>query len=238
MTKLVDCKSSMSNALATKLFFNSRAVLTVLLSLLLGVSSTLAHADGETRTETKKVDANADPIQVVSGLTDDMMAIIKNDGELFKKDPSAYYKKIQNNLESTVAFGLIARNVMGKYGKLASDAQRDQFAEVFSRSLSETLGKGLANYSDLKVSTLPFDSKTGDLAVLRKVEVVQEVEAVDGTTHVSYTMAKNNSGEWKLVNVILNGVNLGKQFRNQFKQAMKQHDNNIEKVIESWSKPA
>ena len=51
-------------------------------------------------------------------------------------------------------------------------------------------------------------------------------------------MAKNKSGEWKLINVVLNGVNLGKSFRDQFAQAMKQNDNNIDKVIATWAQKA
>ena len=73
---------------------------------------------------------------------------------------------------------------------------------------------------------------------MKRVEVVQEVAAADGTSRISYTMAQNKSGEWKLINVVLNGVNLGKSFRDQFTQAMKQNDNNIDKVIATWAQKA
>ena len=49
------------------------------------------------------------------------------------------------------------------------------------------------------------------------------------------TMAKNrNTGEWKLINVVLNGINLGKTFRSQFAQAYKQYGGNLDKVIDHW----
>ena len=51
-------------------------------------------------------------------------------------------------------------------------------------------------------------------------------------------MAQNNSGEWKLINVVLNGINLGKSFRDQFAQAMRQNDSNIDKVIATWAQQA
>ncbi len=178
------------------------------------------------------------PFVVVQGLTDGMMAVIRADSELYKVNPDQYFDRIHGKLEASVGFRLIAKNVMGQYRKVANKAQRERFTAAFTRSLVETLGKGLASYSDLKVVTLPFDASKGNLALMKKVEVVQQIEAVDGTTHVSYTMAKNKSGQWKMVNVVLNGINLGKQFRNQFKQSMKQNDNNIEKVIDGWAKPA
>lgn len=178
------------------------------------------------------------PHEVVQGITDGMMQVIRGEGELYKKDPKRYFANIQKKLEPSVGFRYIAKNVMGKYGKAATPKQREKFTKVFTGSLVETLGKGMSTYSDLKVSTLPFDSSKGDLSVLRKVEVVQQIEAIDGTTKVSYTMAKNKSGQWKMINVVLNGINLGKQFRNQFTQSMKQNDNDIDKVISLWTKPA
>lgn len=175
------------------------------------------------------------PHQVVQGVTDSVMSVIKGGEQTLKENPDEYFAKVRASLESTVSFPFIAKNVMASYWSQASEAQRDQFTETFTRSMVETLGKGLANYSDLKITTLPPD---GDVSAMKRVEVIQEVAAADGTSRISYTMAQNKSGEWKLINVVLNGVNLGKSFRDQFAQAMKQHDNDIDKVIATWAQKA
>ena len=39
----------------------------------------------------------------------------------------------------------------------------------------------------------------------------------------------------KLVNVVLNGINLGITFRTQFYQAMKKSDGDLDLVIAEWS---
>lgn len=175
------------------------------------------------------------PHQVVQDVTDSVMSVIKSNEQALKDNPDEYFSKVRASLESTVSFAFIAKNVMGSYWNQASAAQRDLFAETFTRSMVETLGKGLANYSDLKITTVPPE---GDISAERRVEVVQEVAAADGTTRISYTMAQNNSGEWKLINVVLNGINLGKSFRDQFAQAMRQNDSNIDKVIATWAQQA
>ena len=46
-------------------------------------------------------------------------------------------------------------------------------------------------------------------------------------------MYLNDLGEWKLINIIINGVNLGITFRNQFYSLMKK-ENDLDKVIAEW----
>ena len=175
------------------------------------------------------------PHQVVQGVTDSVMSVIKGGEQTLKENPDAYFAMVRKSLETTVSFPFIAKNVMASYWDQANEAQREQFTETFTRGMVETLGKGLANYSDLKITTLPPD---GDVSAMKRVEVIQEVAGADGTSRISYTMAQNKSGEWKLINVVLNGVNLGKSFRDQFAQSMKQNDNNIDKVIATWAQQA
>jgi len=45
---------------------------------------------------------------------------------------------------------------------------------------------------------------------------------------------KKATGEWKLLNVTLDGINLGSTFRSQFAQAMKKAGD-VESVIVNWS---
>lgn len=173
------------------------------------------------------------PHLVVEQVTTNMMEVIKSGEKALEENPDEYFKRVRETLESTVSFDFIAKNVMSKYWGQASEQQRKQFTEVFTMGMVETLGKGMANYSDLTIKTLPT---AADSRSAKRVEVMQEVEAADGTSRISYTMAQNRSNEWKLINVVLNGVNLGKSYRDQFVQAMKQHDNDIDKVIANWAK--
>ena len=48
-------------------------------------------------------------------------------------------------------------------------------------------------------------------------------------------MRANTSGAWKVRNIIVDGINLGLTYRNQFDGAMSRHGNDIEKVIGNWS---
>ena len=43
-------------------------------------------------------------------------------------------------------------------------------------------------------------------------------------------MYLNKQGQWKLINIVINGVNLGLTFRNQFYSLMEKEGNNLEEV--------
>lgn len=169
---------------------------------------------------------------VVEQVTVNLTTVVRNERDLLETDPETYFSRVKSVLEPVVDFAFIARNVMGPYWETASEAQRQEFLETFKNGLVETYAKGMANYVDLDISILP---PAKDAENKRRVGVVQEITGPDGTNRVSYTMALNRDGEWKLINMVLNGVNLGKTFRNQFAQAAKQNEGDLNAVISNWS---
>jgi phospholipid transport system substrate-binding protein len=172
------------------------------------------------------------PHQVVDDVTQKMMAVIKGGDAALKANPEQYFQRVSQVLEPAVSFDFISKNVMGPTWEQASAAQRSQFTEAFKMGMVKTLAKGMASYQDLKINVLPPKS---DIAGQKRVEVLQEVIGGDKANQVSYTMAQDKNGDWKLINVTLNGVNLGKSFRDQFSQALKQNNNNLDAVISAWN---
>lgn len=142
-----------------------------------------------------------------------------------------YYDEIQGILEPVVDFEFIAKAVMGSHRSDASDEQVETFVQVFKRGLVTTYAKGIANYVDSEISIRP---PSEDVEDKRRVSVDQEVKHDGSTYRLSYTMAKNRSGEWKLINLVLDGVNLGRSFRSQFGQAAKKYSGDLDKVIDNW----
>ncbi len=169
------------------------------------------------------------PQAIVEQATVDMLAIVKKHNAGGKKT-DAYYADVQKTLDAVVDFPYIAKAVMRKSAKTATPAQMEKFTTVFKNGLIKTYAKGLANYAESEIKTLPVNMP----ADARRVSVDQEVSDKGATHKLSYTLKQSDSGEWKLINVVLNGVNLGESFTSQFDQAMIKNDNNIDKVIETW----
>lgn len=176
--------------------------------------------------------ATPGPHEVVEQVTQQMMAVVKGGDQALKANPAQYYERVGKVLDGPVSFEFIAKNVMGATWETASQDQRTRFAEGFRTGMVKTLAKGMASYQDLKIQVLP---PKGEIGAQKRVDVQQEVSGADKNHQISYSMALDKNSEWKLVNVVLNGVNLGKSFRDQFTQALKQNNNNIDAVITGWN---
>lgn len=172
------------------------------------------------------------PREVVEHMTVDILQVLKDKRHLLDEQPEAFYGAVSDVLSPIVAFEYIAKGVMGKYGKQATAEQKQRFSDVFQMNLISTYAKGMAVYGDQEVVVEPLDGEVGSR---RKVSVLQTVRGEDGENTVAYTMGKSkDSGEWMLLNVTINGINLGITFRSQFAQAMKKKGD-LDEVINGWS---
>ena len=173
--------------------------------------------------------ADKDPYAIVGDVTDALVGAARD----FKadNDQAAFDKKVLMALEPVVAFDYIARVVMGDYYKGATKEQQERFAALFKANLVSTYAKGIATYADSNIKVMPAPAPVGDE---RRVTVDQEVSHEGETHKLSYSMAKNKTGEWKLINLVLNGINLGRSFSSQFEQLAGKNGGDIDKVIASW----
>ena len=186
-------------------------------------------------------EAKRAPHQLVEQVTESLLQDIstyreslKETGDKKKREAllDQFYQEIMATLKPVVDFNWVALNVMGPYRKEASSEQKEKFQEVFARGLVETYGRGLLTYSNEKIVTHPLQEEVGDK---RRVTVRQEIRGKDQSYPLLYSMGLNRQGEWKVLHVIINGINLGETFRNQFVQAAKTYDGDIDRVIANWT---
>jgi len=123
---------------------------------------------------------------------------------------------------------------MGKENYLKSSTeQRSKFIEVFKNSLLDTYASTLAQWGDQKIVT-NFTNKT----TFEKIEDVNQDLLTESNSYpITYKVRKSGEG-WKIINIIVNGVNLGLTFRNQFRALAEEFDGDIDKVILNWTSDA
>ncbi len=139
---------------------------------------------------------------------------------------------VDRNLDQVADFRYIGASVMGNYFRNATPEQRSRFAGVFRQTLIDTYARGLVtfDYDELRVLDAQQAQRYDDQA-----SVAMEVVANNGQVYpVSYSLRLSN-GEWRVVNVIVNGINLGLTFRNQFDQAMRENNRDYDAVISGWA---
>lgn len=173
-----------------------------------------------------------DPYALVEQVTVDIQEVVRDKSALLDTQPQEFYDAIAAVLDPIVAFDYIANGVMGNHAKQATAEQKQRFSVVFRENLISTYAKGMAVYGLQNIVIVPPQGTPADP---RRVSVVQKVMSEDGEHTVNYTMGKSaQDGSWKLLNVTINGINLGMTFRSQFTQAMKTAGD-LDQVIDGWS---
>ena len=160
-----------------------------------------------------------------------IIEIIQTKNQLFLEDPDLFTKEISDAFAPIVDFKRISRNVMGKYSKIATNLQQEEFSKAFENSLLDTYASTLVEFKDEKINVIPpkKPSKISDKARVN-IEIVTSSDTYPGR----YSMYLDSAGKWKIINIEINGMNLGKIFRNQFYSLMEKNDEDINLVIQKW----
>ncbi|ABE59568.1 MlaC/ttg2D family ABC transporter substrate-binding protein [Chromohalobacter israelensis] len=139
---------------------------------------------------------------------------------------------VDESLDDVADFRYIGASVMGRYFRNATPEQRSRFVETFRDTLIETYARGLVTFDYREIRVLD-DDDAGRYEDQASVDM--EVVSTNGEVYpVVYTLHQRD-GEWRVINVIVNGINLGLTFRNQFDQAMRDNNRDIDAVIDGWA---
>ena len=177
----------------------------------------------------------SNPHEFIDTKAQEMVSVIRNNQKLFAEDPELFKDKINFIFEPMVDFRRVGASVMGKkYYLAASKAQRLQFIESFKTSLLDTYSSTLAQWGDQKIETI-----FPNLSEFQKTEDVRQNLITSSNIYpITYKVRKDQNGNWLIINIIVNGVNLGLTFRNQFQALANEHNENIDEVIKHWTSDA
>jgi len=179
--------------------------------------------------------ANAAPGQsahdLIQDTTNRMLADLQANKEKYKQDPQDFYTALNNIVGPVVDAEGISKSIMTvKYSRKATPEQMQRFQENFKRGLFQFYGNALLEYNNQGITVDPAKDESGD-----RTSVNMTVKGSNGAIYpVQYTLEKIG-GEWKLRNVIINGINIGKLFRDQFADAMQRNGNDLDKTIDGWA---
>ena len=175
--------------------------------------------------------SDEDPYIFIDENAQKMVRVLTEDSSLFETDRVLYENKIKEIFEPMIDFRRVAASVMGKkYYLLATKEERAEFVLIFRDSLLDTYAETLAQWGDSTITT-EFPKNNDELA--KNVEVKQTLDTGTSKYPISYKLRKSKDG-WKIVNIIINGVNLGLTFRNQFQALAVSHNENISDTLRNW----
>ena len=184
--------------------------------------------------------------QVVETITVQLLALIDDAKTYVDEDEERFFTELDVLLRPFIDFRSFARAVMGRHAsskKMASlseaesaklNAQIDRFSEVFLSALIQTYGKGLLAFDGEGIEVVP-PTVNGEKSQAKKVVVKQLIYGDRKTPYeVQYSMRADSDGSWRLGNMVVESINLGKIYRNQFDSAFKVAEGDIDRVIDGW----
>ena len=177
-------------------------------------------------------DSENNPYNFIDSNAQKMVLVLTKNAELFDSDREIYEQKIKDIFEPMIDFRRVAASVMGKkYYLLSTKEQRAEFVEIFKDSLLDTYAETLAQWGDSTIST-KFENDYSYKAI-KTVEVKQTLDTGSSKYPISYKLRRDKEG-WKIINIIINGVNLGLTFRNQFQALAISNNEDVESTLANW----
>ena len=161
--------------------------------------------------------SDENPYNFIDSNAQKMVIVLKENKLLFLEDRQLYEQKIKEIFEPMIDFRRVAATVMGKkYYLAASKEQRAEFVVIFKDSLLDTYAETLAQWENQTITTIFPNNMEIQTNNLKNIEVQQTLNTGSSKYPISYKLRKNKDNSWSIVNIIVNGVNLGLTFRNQF----------------------
>lgn len=164
--------------------------------------------------------ANQPPDQLVQETSKRMLAKLKEERDVIKKNPERIYDLVQQIVLPHFDFEYMSQLVLAKNWRRATDAQRKSFTGEFRTLLVRTYATSLNEYTDQKLTYLPFRQNPGDT----EVTVRTEVEQPGGLPiPIDYRLHQRD-GEWVVFDVIIDAVSLVNNYRTTFAKEVRQGD--------------
>ena len=179
--------------------------------------------------------SDENPYNFIDSNAQRMVIVLKENKSLFLEDRKLYEQKIKEIFEPMIDFRRVAATVMGKKYYLASSKeQRAEFVVIFKDSLLDTYAETLAQWENQTITTIFPKNMEIQTNNMKNIEVQQTLNTGSSKYPISYKLRKNKDNSWSIVNIIVNGVNLGLTFRNQFQALAIKNNGNIESTLNGW----
>jgi phospholipid transport system substrate-binding protein len=158
--------------------------------------------------------ASAPPDQVVQQTAKDVFESVNAHKAELEKDPQGLYELVGKILLPRFDFALASQLVLGQNWRTATDAQKKAFQDAFFKYLTHSYADALVkgNYSERNVQVEPYRPGSDPTRATVRTKVLpnsgQPVE-------VDYVL-RNEGGEWKAFDVIIEGISYVHNYHDQF----------------------
>ncbi len=157
-----------------------------------------------------------EPTAQIRATTDDILALLADPALKTEARNSERRQLIQKELDRRIDWATVASSSLGRHWAKRTRAEQTEFVSLFSRLLEETfIDKFETHHAELdKVEYL------GEKIIDEYASVKAQVTTKDQIVHpVEYRLQKSGK-DWRIYDVLLEGVSLVKNYRDQFDEIL------------------
>lgn len=153
------------------------------------------------------------PLALVKQTSVKMLDAIKQNRAAIDKDKNRLFDLVDKIVLPHFDFEKMSKLVLGKYWRRASDEQRREFTSAFRFLLVRTYATAMLEYTDQQITYKPLRAAPDASEVVVETEVDQQGGF---PIPIDYKMFKNDQGQWKVYEVVIDGVGLVINYRSSF----------------------
>lgn len=157
------------------------------------------------------------PDALVKRVAEDVLQTIRGDADLQSGNQAKVKALIESKLAPNFDFTRMTALAMGRNWRSATPEQQRRLTDEFRSLLVRTYSGALSNYRDNTMDYAPLRTNAGDTEVTVRTSVRRPGQA---PVQIDYSMAKGPDG-WKAYDVIVAGVSLVTNYRDEFNDAVK-----------------
>lgn len=158
---------------------------------------------------------NASPDVLVKNVTNEVLDIVRKDKDIQAGDARKAAQIIETKILPNFDFNRMTALAVGRDWRSANPEQQKALSDEFRTLLVRTYANALTQYRDQSIDFKPYKGKPDDTETTVRTEVKQPgAKAIS----IDYSLRKEDSGAWKVIDVIVGGVSLVTSYRDQFRQ--------------------
>lgn len=174
--------------------------------------------------------ALATPIYADDGLSDAMLANFNTLITVFETETDSSAQ--QARVAKIIDFEAITRGVLKAHLATMSDEQQKKFQAEFTQSLTTLLETALQSAKEYEVTIERVQRSQKNPKIARVLGVLTSPR--NERFELLTTVAHRNE-QWMVRNLVINGVNLGITYRNQFNELLERNAGDVDATISAWA---
>ena len=166
------------------------------------------------------------PEDIILNAANNLFSDVEKNKKVYENDITAFYVRVDEILTPIIDFEILIKSIIGKKNYQETSAeQKNRFKIALKNQLIRIYAKTIVEYSKSKITIISSSKTKGFYLVKTELSIGKGKPAFQ----VIYVMKKSSDKQWKIVEVVANGLRLVKSLRKSLLPEIQ--ENGIESVI-------